>query len=67
MSENEQMKNKSLVLKLNEMNNKYKKLVIQKIEENPILYKQLKEEIKLNKNELINNNKIDLVNFILTR
>ena len=67
MSQNEQNKYKLLVLKLNEMNNKYKKLVIQKIEQNPILYKQLKEEIKLNKNELINNNKIDLVNFILTR
>ncbi len=60
------IKNNKLVLKVNEVNNKYKKLVMQKIEENPILYKQLKEEIKLNKNELIYNNKIDLVNFILT-
>ena len=67
MTENEQIKNNILVLKLNEMNTKYKKLVLQKIEEHPILYKQLKEEIKLNKNELIYNNKIDLVNFILTR
>ncbi len=66
MSENE-IKNNKLVLKLNEMNTKCKKLVLQKIKENPILYKQLKEEIKLNKNELINNNKIELVNFILTR
>ena len=47
----EQIKNNKLVLKLNEMNTKYKKLVLQKIEEHPILYKQLKEEIKLNKNE----------------
>ncbi len=66
MSENE-IKNNKLFLKINKINNDYKKLVLQKIEENPILYKQLKEEIKLNKNELINNNKIDLVNFILTR
>ena len=65
MSENE-IKNNKLFLKINKINNNYKKLVLQKIEENPILYKQLKEEIKLNKNELINNNKIDLVNFILT-
>ena len=65
MSENE-IKNNKLFLKINKINNDYKKLVLQKIEENPILYKQLKEEIKLNKNELINNNKIDLVNFILT-
>jgi hypothetical protein len=66
MSKNE-IKNNKLFLKINKINNDYKKLVLQKIEENPILYKQLKEEIKLNKNELINNNKIDLVNFILTR
>ena len=66
MSENE-IKNNKLFLKINKINNNYKKLVLQKIEENPILYNQLKEEIKLNKNELINNNKIDLVNFILTR
>jgi hypothetical protein len=66
MSENE-IKNNKLFLKINKINNDYKNLVLQKIEENPILYKQLKEEIKLNKNELINNNKIDLVNFILTR
>jgi phage host-nuclease inhibitor protein Gam len=65
MSENE-IKNNKLFLKINKINNNYKKLVLQKIEETPILYKQLKEEIKLNKNELINNNKIDLVNFILT-
>jgi hypothetical protein len=65
MSENE-IKNNKLFLKINKINNDYKNLVLQKIEENPILYKQLKEEIKLNKNELINNNKIDLVNFILT-
>ena len=66
MSENE-IKNNKLFLKINKINNNYKKLVLQKIEENPILYKQLKEEIILNKNELINNNKIELVNFILTR
>ena len=65
MSENE-IKNNKLFLKINKINNNYKKLVLQKIEETPILYKQLKEEIKLNKNELIYNNKIDLVNFILT-
>ncbi len=65
MSENE-IKNNKLFLKINKINNTYKQLVLQKIEEHPILYKQLKEEIKLNKNELINNNKIDLVNFILT-
>jgi len=65
MSENE-IKNNILFLKINKINNIYKQLVLQKIKENPILYKQLKEEIKLNKNELINNNKIDLVNFILT-
>jgi hypothetical protein len=66
MSENE-IKNNKLFLKINKINNNYKKLDLQKIEETPILYKQLKEEIKLNKNELINNNKIELVNFILTR
>ena len=66
MSENE-IKNNKLFLKINKINNTYKQLVLQKIEEHPILYKQLKEEIKLNKNELIYNIKIDLVNFILTR